>query len=57
MSSDVEKELNDPKRHYDYNQLIERKDKDNVVVVDVRDHGEIKETGIIPGSVHIPCKF
>ena len=26
----------------------------NVVVVDVREPGEIKESGAIPGAIHIP---
>ncbi|XP_059471756.1 thiosulfate sulfurtransferase/rhodanese-like domain-containing protein 3 [Neocloeon triangulifer] len=28
--------------------------KDEIVLVDVRDHNEIEETGQLPGSIHIP---
>lgn len=56
MASNGEDDFNNPKRHLNYEQFIEKKDKQNVVVIDVRERSEISETGQIPGSINIPCK-
>ncbi|KAL0275309.1 UNVERIFIED_CONTAM: hypothetical protein PYX00_003197 [Menopon gallinae] len=52
MSSDDV--LNDPRRHLDYTQLREKMKEGKAVIFDVREHSEIKETGKLPGSIHIP---
>ena len=39
-----------------YKDLLEAKDKENVVVIDVRNPDEVQE-GSIPGSVNIPRKI
>ena len=31
--------------------------KDNVLIIDVREDSEINETGKLPGSIHIPSKL
>ncbi|XP_025073778.1 rhodanese domain-containing protein CG4456-like isoform X2 [Pogonomyrmex barbatus] len=38
----------------DYEQLLEAQKDENVLIVDVREHDEINETGKLPGSIHIP---
>ncbi|XP_029176921.1 thiosulfate sulfurtransferase/rhodanese-like domain-containing protein 3 isoform X2 [Nylanderia fulva] len=38
----------------DYKQLLEAQKDDDVLIVDVREHAEINETGKLPGSIHIP---
>lgn len=40
-----------------YNDIIELKQKDEIILIDVRELSEIQETGKLPGSVHIPRKF
>lgn len=40
-----------------YNDIVELKQKNKIILIDVREPAEIQETGLIPGSVHIPCKF
>ena len=37
-------------------QMIQSKIKD-LIVMDVRNHSEIEETGKLPGSYCIPCKY
>lgn len=32
------------------------KDDKSVLLIDVREPSELKETGVIPGSINIPCK-
>ncbi|KAL6266959.1 hypothetical protein P5V15_000045 [Pogonomyrmex californicus] len=38
----------------DYEELLEAQKDKNVLIVDVREHDEINETGKLPGSIHIP---
>jgi hypothetical protein len=40
-----------------YNDIIELKQRNEIILIDVRDVSEIEETGKLPGSVHIPRKF
>ena len=40
-----------------YNDIIELKQKNEIILIDVREPSEIKETGKLPGSVHIPRTF
>ncbi|KAK6626789.1 hypothetical protein RUM44_009266 [Polyplax serrata] len=54
MATSNGSDVNDPKRHYDFKQLLEKKDKKDVYVIDVREQSEIDESGKIPGSIHIP---
>lgn len=39
-----------------YEQLLEAQKDENVLIVDVREHAEINETGKLPGSINIPSK-
>ncbi|XP_011267844.1 rhodanese domain-containing protein CG4456 [Camponotus floridanus] len=38
----------------DYKQLLEAQKDENILIVDVREHAEINETGKLPGSINIP---
>jgi rhodanese-related sulfurtransferase len=40
-----------------YNDIVELKQKNKIILIDVREPAEIKETRLIPGSVNIPRKF
>lgn len=40
-----------------YDDIIALKQRNEIILIDVREPSEIKETGILPGSVHIPRKF
>lgn len=40
-----------------YNDIVELKQKNKIILIDVREPVEIQETGLIPGSVHIPRTF
>jgi hypothetical protein len=40
-----------------YDDIIVLKRGTEIILIDVREPSEIKETGILPGSVHIPRKF
>jgi len=40
-----------------YNDIVELKRKDKIILIDVREPAEIHETGLIPGSVNIPRTF
>lgn len=40
-----------------YNDIVELKQNNKIILIDVREPAEIQETGFIPGSVHIPRKF
>jgi hypothetical protein len=40
-----------------YNDIIELKQKNKIILIDVREASEIEETGKLPGSIHIPRKF
>lgn len=37
-----------------YNDIIQLKQKNEIILIDVRELSEIQETGKLPGSVHIP---
>ncbi|XP_069699787.1 thiosulfate sulfurtransferase/rhodanese-like domain-containing protein 3 isoform X5 [Periplaneta americana] len=37
-----------------YDDVVELKRKNEIILIDVREPSEIKETGKLPGSVHIP---
>lgn len=56
MSGNIDEAVQDPKRHFDFQQLINKKKEGNIVLIDVREHSEINETGKLPDSIHIPCK-
>lgn len=57
MSHSIDDETKNPSRNFDFNQLLEKKKDKNVVLIDVREQSEINETGKLPDSIHIPCKF
>lgn len=40
-----------------YDDIIALKQRNEIILIDVREPSEIQETGILPGSVHIPRKF
>jgi rhodanese-related sulfurtransferase len=40
-----------------YDEIVDLKSRDEIILVDVRDNNEIEETGQLPGSIHIPCKY
>lgn len=40
----------------DYKQLLEAQKDENILIVDVREHAEINETGKLPGSINIPSR-
>lgn len=40
-----------------YDELNAVKDNKTVLVIDVREPEELKETGVIPGSINIPCQL
>ncbi|XP_065339756.1 thiosulfate sulfurtransferase/rhodanese-like domain-containing protein 3 [Cloeon dipterum] len=44
----------DRKIDLSYEDLLELKAQGGIVLVDVREHKEIQETGKLPGSIHIP---
>ena len=37
-----------------YEELLEAKKKQDVLIIDIRENSEIEETGRLPGSIHIP---
>ncbi|XP_023703066.1 thiosulfate sulfurtransferase/rhodanese-like domain-containing protein 3 isoform X2 [Cryptotermes secundus] len=37
-----------------YDDIIALKQRNEIILIDVREPSEIQETGILPGSVHIP---
>lgn len=41
----------------DYKALKERIERNSIHLIDVREPNEVNETGVIPGSIHIPCKW
>lgn len=40
-----------------YDDIVALRKRNEIILIDVREPSEIKETGILPGSVHIPRKF
>jgi rhodanese-related sulfurtransferase len=44
----------DKKIDLTYQDLLDIKAKGGVILVDVREHNEIQETGKLPDSIHIP---
>jgi rhodanese-related sulfurtransferase len=40
-----------------YEDVIELKQKNEIILIDVREPSEIEETGKLPGSVNIPRKY
>jgi rhodanese-related sulfurtransferase len=40
-----------------YDDITALKQRNEIILIDVREPSEIKETGRLPGSVHIPRKF
>lgn len=54
MSHSIDEETKNPSRNFNYDQLLEKKKDNNVVLIDVREHSEINETGKLPDSIHIP---
>lgn len=38
----------------DYEDILKAQKDDSVLIVDVREDDEIKETGKLPGSIHVP---
>lgn len=47
----------DKKIDLTYQDLLDVKAQSGVILVDVREHKEIQETGKLPGSIHIPRTF
>lgn len=43
-------------KNLNYEQLIALLKEGKIVLVDVREPKELKETGVLPGSHNIPCK-
>lgn len=43
-------------RHLDYSQLMELRNKEKHILIDVREKSELDDTGAIPGAFHIPGK-
>lgn len=43
-------------RHLDYSQLVELRNKEKHILIDVREKSELDDTGVIPGAFHIPGK-
>lgn len=41
----------------DYNQLKKYIDEKSIYLVDVREKKELEETGVLPNSVNVPCKY
>lgn len=41
----------------DLQKALGEKDKQPLNLIDVREESEIKETGMVPGAVHVPCKY
>lgn len=41
-------------RHLDYSQLMELRNKEKHILIDVREKSELDDTGAIPGAFHIP---
>jgi len=39
-----------------YDDIVKLSSQKDAVLIDVREPDEIKETGLLPGSVHIPRK-
>lgn len=39
-----------------YEQLLDAQKDANVLIIDVREPSEISETGVLPGSIHIPSR-
>lgn len=39
-----------------HDQLLEAQKDDKILIIDVREHSEINETGKLPGSIHIPSR-
>jgi rhodanese-related sulfurtransferase len=40
-----------------YDEIVDLKSRDEIILVDVRDNNEIEETGQLPGSIHIPREY
>jgi len=40
-----------------YNDIVDLKQVNKIILIDVREPAEIQETGLIPGSFNIPRKF
>lgn len=38
----------------EYEDIVKAQKDENVLIVDVREDAEIKETGKLPGSIHVP---
>lgn len=43
-------------RHLDYSQLVDLRNREKHILIDVREKSELAETGAIPGAYHIPGK-
>lgn len=41
----------------DFKKAIQDKIENPLAIVDVREQSEINETGMIPESIHVPCKY
>jgi len=37
-----------------YEEILEAQNDDNILIIDIREHSEIRQTGKLPGSIHIP---
>ena len=41
----------------DLQKALEEKNTKKFNLIDVREEAEIKETGMVPGSIHVPCEY
>lgn len=54
LAAKITSDNNEMELNVNYEEILEAQKDDNVLIVDVRERDEIKETGKLPGSVHIP---
>lgn len=40
-----------------YEDILKAQKDDSILIIDVREDGEIRETGKLPGSIHIPSEY
>lgn len=53
---EVDVAMSSRKLNVTYEELLEAQKDSNVLIIDVREKDEIKETGKLPGSIHIPSR-
>ena len=45
-----------PKNEVSYEELLELLEKEDILLIDVREPKEVEKTGLIPKSINVPCK-